>query len=214
MTKVQVYDANGLSQEEITLKGGDEISKKQISELTFGLAVRVSRQNARQGTVGCKDRGAVSFSGRKPWKQKGTGRARAGTLRSPLWRKGGVTFGPQQRTRTLALNKKQRSRVFNNLFFSRAEENGLFCVDAFSNTSKPSTKSAVAMLKKLNVSREPVVVFVPWDDTLTQLSFRNIPSVRILSFDQPNVQDLSWAKHWVFLKRDVDLFNDMVVRWS
>lgn len=84
------------------------------AKVDYALWVRVLMQNWRQGTVGCKGRSDVARSGKKPWKQKGTGRARAGTARSPLWRGGGVIFGPQMRTRTLKINKKIKVVLFNN----------------------------------------------------------------------------------------------------
>jgi large subunit ribosomal protein L4 len=80
--------------------------RKEMSRRGFAMAVRALLQNWRQGTVACKGRSDVSFSNKKPWKQKGTGRARAGSARSPLWRGGGVAFGPQPRTRTLKITKE------------------------------------------------------------------------------------------------------------
>lgn len=212
MANIQVYDIQGQVQGGIALSS--VLDQKELSPITHGIAIRVMRQNIRQGTVGCKARGDVAFSNKKPWKQKGTGRARAGSRRSPLWRKGGVTFGPQPRVRELSFNKKQRSVVFNNLFFSRLQDNKLFCLDGLGDMNKPSTKSVMQALKRLSLAHEPVVVFLPWEDDITQLSFRNIPNVTLLSFDQPNVKDLTQATHWVFLKRDIELFNAMVEQWN
>lgn len=212
MTSIRMYDAQGVSRDNMVL--AEMLTKKTENLASFGVAVRVLMQNWRQGTVACKARGDVSFSNRKPWKQKGTGRARAGTPRSPLWRKGGVTFGPQPRTRTLSFNKKQRSLVFNNLFFDRFENDRIICLDVPESHDKPNTKQAAQLLKQLNVYGERVVLFLPWDDTSTQFSFRNIPTVALLSFDQPNIYDLSIATHWIFLKKDVELFNKMISQWN
>src|ERR1700683_4830953 len=98
---ILAYNVQGKSQKmEVDL----EIEKREESPKTYATAIRTLIQNWRQGTVGCKDRSEVAYSNRKPWKQKGTGRARAGSLRSPVWRKGGVTFGPQPRVRELSIN--------------------------------------------------------------------------------------------------------------
>ena len=92
-----------------------------INPKTFSLAIRVLLQNWRQGTVGCKDRSEVAYTNKKPWKQKGTGRARAGTRRSPLWRGGGVTFGPQARIRELSIPRKAKQKIFSALLLQRLE---------------------------------------------------------------------------------------------
>jgi large subunit ribosomal protein L4 len=211
MAAIRIFDNGGNPTESLEVSA--LIEKKESSSRTFALVIRSLLQNWRQGTVGCKGRSDVSFSNRKPWRQKGTGRARAGTPRSPLFRGGGVTFGPQARTRTLAVNAAQRSLVFNNLLFSALERDGINCVD-FNVMEKISTKQAAQMLKSLNLHDKNVVLFVPFGDEKTFLSFCNIPSVRILSFDEPNAYDLSRASHWVFLKKDIDLFKEMIARWN
>ena len=104
MASIQIYDAQGKAQGMMPLDL--DLNKKETSPVTFARAIRVLLQNWRQGTVGCKSRGEVAFANRKPWRQKGTGRARVSSLRSPLWRKGGVIFGPQARVRKLFINNK------------------------------------------------------------------------------------------------------------
>lgn len=211
MAAIRVFDNSGNSVESFDVAA--EIAKRETSPKTFSLAIRALLQNWRQGTVGSKTRGEVSYANRKPWRQKGTGRARAGSARSPLWRGGGVTFGPQARTRTLSMNAGQRILVFNNLLFSTLGRESIYCVD-LAETEKASTKNAAQMLKNLNLLDKNVVLFVPFGDEKTFLSFCNIPNVRILSFDEPNAYDLSRASHWVFLKKDMDLFKEMIARWN
>lgn len=211
MAAIRVFDNGGNSVESVDIAAA--ITKKESSPKTFALAIRTLLQNWRQGTVGCKSRGEVSYANKKPWRQKGTGRARAGSPRSPLWRGGGITFGPQPRTRTLGVNAGQRTLVFNNLLFSTLDRDGIYCVDLL-ETEKASTKNAAQMLKNLKLLDKNVVLFVPFGDEKTFLSFCNIPSVRILSFDEPNAYDLSRASHWVFLKKDMDLFKEMIARWN
>lgn len=211
MAAIRVFDNSGNSVESFDVAAA--VAKRETSPKTFSLAIRALLQNWRQGTVGSKTRGEVAHSNRKPWRQKGTGRARAGTARSPLWRGGGVIFGPQARTRTLSMNAGQRILVFNNLLFTALERDGIYCVD-FPAIEKISTKNAAQMLKNLNLLDKNVVLFVPFGDEKTFLSFCNIPNVRILSFDEPNAYDLSRASHWVFLKKDMDLFKEMIARWN
>ncbi len=191
-----------------------DIQEKAQSSESYSCVIRKLRQNWRQGTVACKGRGEVSFSTKKPWKQKGTGRARAGSLRSPIWRKGGVTFGPQQRVRTLAVNKKQNKLVLNNTFFKALKDNGINCLDFSVSGETPSTKSVRLFLKNSELLNKKIVLFLPFNDELNFASFRNLANVDILSFDQPNVFDLSSNRHWVFLKKDLELFKDMVAKWN
>ena len=125
---IAVYDVHGKQIESLALDLVD-VQRKQISEKTFALNIRMLFQNWRQGTVASKSRGELAFSNKKPWKQKGTGRARVGSIRSPLWRKGGVIFGPQPRTRMLALNVKKKRLVFNNILFSAIDNKTIRCFD-------------------------------------------------------------------------------------
>ena len=125
MAEIVIYGLDGKTQEAVQV----EFIAKEQNLKAFARAIRVLRQNWRQGTVGCKTRAELAFSNRKPWKQKGTGRARAGSLRSPLWRKGGVIFGPQPRTRTLALNSKEMNLVFNNVLSSKLANKSVMCLD-------------------------------------------------------------------------------------
>ncbi|CDK30512.1 50S ribosomal protein L4 [Candidatus Babela massiliensis] len=190
----------------------DSNNKVEISNVGYSQCVRVLLQNWRQGTVGCKDRSEVSYSTRKPWKQKGTGRARAGSLKSPLWRKGGVTFGPQPRTRVLEVPKKLRNKVFSSLFWNFLENQNLISLN-WTVEEKPKTSSAYNALKNANLHDKKIVLFVSKDDYLVHSSFANIPNVRMLLYDQPNAYDLSYGDCWVLLNKDIDAFKEMVSLW-
>lgn len=178
----------------------------------YSQCIRVLMQNWRQGTVGCKDRSEVAFSNRKPWKQKGTGRARAGSLRSPLWRKGGVIFGPQPRVRTLDVSKKLKNKVFVSLFANFLDNKKIVSLNLEIN-DKPKTSIAFNALKEANLHNKKIVLFVSKDDYLTHASFANISKVRMLLYDQPNAYDLSHGDVWVFLNKDINVFKDMVNLW-
>lgn len=210
MAEIAVYGTDGKIQSSLKIN----LDQKELSPKTFSCAIRVLRQNWRQGTVGCKTRAELSFSNRKPWKQKGTGRARAGSLRSPLWRKGGVIFGPQPRTRSLALNSKQKNLVFNNILFSKLDNKSVSCFDFDIPDNKPSTKSARQVLVASGLNDKKILLFLQFNDVTSIASFRNIPGVHIISFDQPNAYDMSNMKSWVFLKKDVEHFKEMISRWN
>ncbi len=178
----------------------------------FAVAVRVLLQNWRQGTVSCKTRSEVSLTGRKPWKQKGTGRARAGTPRSPLWRGGGIIFGPQPRVRTLTVSRKTRQGIFNALLWDRLESQRIRALDWVELTA-PKTSAAAAMLKQAGFADKKVTLFVAPDNYMVQSSFANIPNVQMLFFDQPNAYALAHGDYWVFLQSDRESFKRMVSSW-
>ncbi|MCB9493341.1 MAG: 50S ribosomal protein L4 [Epsilonproteobacteria bacterium] len=212
MLKVLTFDGQGKEQDALQLSV--TVAQKKESPKTFANALRALFFSWRQGTACTKTRGEIAFSNQKPWRQKGTGRARAGTRRSPIWRKGGVTFGPQQRPRKLSFNAKQKKHVLNNLLFSKAEQNGILSFDFVLGEQKPSTKKAASFLKQANLSDKKVLLFLPFADDLYVASFRNIPNVNVVYFDEPNVFDLANADCWVMLKKDTKLFEDMVQRWN
>ena len=150
----------------------------------FSQYVRALMQNWRQGTVACKGRSDVSFSNKKPWKQKGTGRARAGSARSPLWRSGGVIFGPQARTKTMKISKNMRRSVGNKLLWDRLDHQKILLLDWEPGEGMPKTRDAFTALKSAQLHDKSIVFFVVPDDRNTHSSFANIPSVRMMLFDQ------------------------------
>ena len=188
-------------------------SASQLSPKAFALAIRVLRQNWRQGTVSVLDRSEVSFSNKKPWKQKGTGRARAGSPKSPLWRKGGIIFGPQPRVRTLKTNSEVNKGVLRTLCASFLENSAIMMVDWDLTGQVPSTKSAYALLKTASLETTPLVLFLPIEDVLVYQSFINIPSVQILFYDQPNAFDMARSARWLVLKKHENFFKGMVEQW-
>lgn len=186
---------------------------EDVKPREFAVWIRALLQNWRQGTLGVKDRSEVSFSNKKPWKQKGTGRARAGSPRSPIWRKGGVSFGPQPRVRTLKVNKNLKKRVLNKLFGDLLTNKKVLSLVVNGELNKPSTSKAFHSLKNLGIEQNKVIVFVRPDDFITQASFVNIPTVAVLAFDQVNAFDVANVDNVIFLDRDLDLFKEMVSKW-
>lgn len=135
--------------------------------------------NLRQGTHDTKGRSEVSGGGRKPWRQKGTGRARQGSIRATQWVGGGVPFGPTPRTHNRRLNNKEIKLAMRGVLSGKLRDSELVVVDNY-GFDKPSTKQAVALLKALGIEGKRVTVVVPDDDIFTYLSFRNVETVRIL----------------------------------
>ncbi|MEK7337955.1 MAG: 50S ribosomal protein L4 [candidate division NC10 bacterium] len=150
--------------------------------------VRFQRNARRQGTASTRTRSEVSGGGRKPWRQKGTGRARAGTIRSPLWRHGGVVFGPKPRSYALALPRAVRRQAMRAALSAKAEAGGIRVLDALS-LEKPSTKAFRALLETLQV-RGRALVILPQEDEVVMKSARNLPAVKVLPARGLNVYDV------------------------
>jgi large subunit ribosomal protein L4 len=192
---------------------GITISRSTVSPVAFATWVRALLQNWRQGTVACKGRSDVNRTNKKPWKQKGTGRARAGSARSPLWRGGGVIFGPMMRTRKLKENRDIHRSVMASLLHERIENKNLFCLDWTVQGDLPKVSQAYKTLKDAGLHQRKALLFVAPDDILTYASFANMPSVTPVLFDQPNAFDAARGRCWIYLKKDENLFKEMVTRW-
>lgn len=185
---------------------------KSATPEQFAMWVRSLLQNWRQGTVGVKGRSDVSLSNKKPWKQKGTGRARAGSARSPLWRGGGVIFGPQQRTKTLTVPKQLKKQVLSQLIADRIQNEQVFIADWVVNSDRPKTSLAKDLLKQLSLDNTKVTLLLSPNDLITFASFANLPNVQVILFDQVNAYDLANSQAWLVLKKDLEAFKTMVER--
>jgi large subunit ribosomal protein L4 len=153
--------------------------------------------NARQGTASSKTRAEVRGGGRKPWRQKGTGRARAGSNRSPLWRGGGVIFGPKPRDYSKKMNKKERRLALRTALMSRAQD--LIVVENFSEQiTQPKTKEIVSALSRWGVELDGKILLILDEISENiQLSSRNIPNLTLIRADSINVYDLLRADQLV-----------------
>ena len=172
------------------------------------LALRRQLNNARQGSASCKTRAEVSGGGKKPWKQKGTGRARAGSLRSPLFAGGGVIFGPKPRSYAFNMPQKARQLAIKSALSARSEQ--LVVVKDFSTIVEPKTKLMVAALKSLNVSGKTLIVAdVKADENKNlELATRNIPSVKVILPSNLNVKDLLEADFVVMTESAVNVITE------
>ncbi|OQA36225.1 MAG: 50S ribosomal protein L4 [Candidatus Dependentiae bacterium ADurb.Bin331] len=211
--KIESTDQNALLE---MVKASDfpEVSERSINKAAFAVCVRALLQNWRQGTVGCKDRSEVSYSNKKPWKQKGTGRARAGSARSPLWIGGGIIFGPQPRVKTLRVTKSMKRGVLNSLFWEYVENNKIGVLDWQLLNDVPKTAHASEALKNAKLSNKKITLFLSLDDVMHQSSFANIPGVNIVFFDAPNAYDVVRSDQWIVLKKDFESFKKMVATWN
>jgi large subunit ribosomal protein L4 len=144
--------------------------------------------NKRAGTAATKNKALVSGGGKKPWKQKGTGRARAGSSRSPLWRHGGTCFGPMPRDYSSALPKKMKRAALIDAVISKVNENRLLLVDSL-ELAEPKTKVVSTLLETLGVRENALIVIKAVNKNL-MLATRNIPSVKVLRMDNINIYDL------------------------
>jgi large subunit ribosomal protein L4 len=154
---------------------------------------------ARQGTHSTKTRGEVRGGGRKPYKQKGTGRARQGSTRAPQFAGGGTVHGPQPRSYDQRTPKKMKAAALRGALSDRARAGRIHVVEGLVEGEKPSTKVAVSALKGISEGRRQLVV-LERDDALTWLSLRNVPSVHLLAVDQLNTYDVLLSDDIVFTK--------------
>jgi len=171
-----------------TYKMNDIEFKSGNDEALLVEAVKQKLANRRSGTHKTKGRSEVSGGGAKPWKQKGTGRARAGSTRSPIWRGGGVVFGPKPRDYSYEIPKKKVKKAKAIALMQKVNEGKLIIVDDIT-FKKPSTKSAVEFLKNIGCERKSLVI-VKRDDINTVLSFRNLRNVVMLPVDMINAYDI------------------------
>ena len=165
-----------------------EVFGVQVNEHLLYEAVKQYRAGARAGTHATKNRALVSGSGKKPWRQKGTGRARVGETRTPLWRHGGTVFGPQPRDYSYSMPKKARHAALRSALSQRVKEGAMTVVDRF-DIAVPKTRELIAILGKLDIAGKTLLVDHKPADNLV-LSGRNIPGLKVVDPTQVNVYDV------------------------
>ena len=185
MAEVSVLNMEGNEVEKLNLNDG--IFGVEINEHLVHLAVVSQLANNRQGTQSAKTRSEVRGGGRKPWRQKGTGHARQGSIRAPQWTGGGVVFAPKPREYSKKLNKKERRLALKSALTSRVNENKFIVVDEF-KFDEVKTKNVANMLNNLNVKKALVIMGDKNDNLI--LSARNIPGVKTALTSTINVYDI------------------------
>jgi large subunit ribosomal protein L4 len=188
---VAVVNAANQTVREIALST-DVFAAKPNTHLVYE-AVKMYRAGARRGTHATKNRALVSGSGKKPWRQKGTGRARAGETRNPLWRHGGTVFGPQPRDYSLSMPKKARAAALRAALTQRFREGAVKVVEGFA-VEQPKTKELKGLLAQLGVVGKAVVVDHEPKDALV-LSGRNLPGVKIVADSFLTAYDVMDCQH-------------------
>ncbi len=186
MTKLDVYNTTGDKVSEIQLN--DDVFGIKVNEHAIYEAVKNHLANKRQGTQSTKTRSEVRGGGRKPWRQKGTGRARHGSIRSPLWVGGGIIHAPKPRDYSYRIPKKVRRLAIKSALSSRAGDDAIVVLDELTLDGF-STKKAVEILKSLEIDKKVLVVI---DEAGPEVyrSFRNIPGVKVIHSSKINTYDL------------------------
>ena len=187
MPKVDLYNINGEVIGDIQLK--DEIFGIEVNQNAIHLAVVNQLANRRQGTHSTKTKGEVRGGGKKPWRQKGTGRARQGSIRSAQWIKGGIVLGPKPRSYKYTLPKKLKRLALKSALSMKVEENDILVFDKFGFDSI-KTKQFVNVLKNLKLENESTLVVLAGRDENVEKSARNIPGVKTSHVNTINVYDL------------------------
>ena len=195
MTKINVVDQNNKKVGDFEL--APEVFEVEIQPEILNLVVRSQRAAKRQGTHATKTRGMKSGGGRKPWRQKGTGRARAGSTRSPLWRGGAVLFGPQPRDYSFKVNKKVRKLALQMALSSRVSEEKLTVVKSI-DLAEIKTKAFADVAGKLGMTKA-LIVAKDADEKLV-LSARNMPHIKVIEADKLNVYDVLLYPELVMLE--------------
>ena len=187
MTNVSLFKQDGTKAGDITLN--DAVFGIEPNESVVFDVILSQRASLRQGTHAVKNRSAVRGGGKKPWRQKGTGRARQGSIRSPQWRGGGVVFGPTPRSYGYKLPQKVRRLALKSVYSEKVVENKLVAVDAL-NFDAPKTAEFVKVLEALAIERKVLVIFENEGNKFAELSARNIPNVQVTTANSASVLDI------------------------
>lgn len=186
MPKIQILNMEGKSIQEVELK--EDIFNIEVNEHAVYLVVKNILANRRQGTQSAKTRAEVRGGGRKPWRQKGTGRARQGSIRSPQWKGGGVVFAPKPRDYSYTTPKKVRRLALKSVLTSKVQENELILVDAL-KLEEAKTKAMVQALKALKAAKKSLILVGEGNESVARAA-KNIAGVKVLNIQNINVYDL------------------------
>jgi large subunit ribosomal protein L4 len=206
MVDLRVRDKNGNDVETITVE--EKLFGKYVSRQLLHDALVMYEANKRQGTVSTKTRSEIAGSGRKPWRQKGTGRARAGTAKSPLWRKGGVTFGPKPRDFSYSMPRKALRKALASAILSKIRSSRLHLVDRL-DFEQPGTRQMAEVLSNLGLDGS-VMVVVGSSETNVNLSARNIPKVKVRRAGDLNAGDILKSKNLLATKEAFETLKERV----
>jgi large subunit ribosomal protein L4 len=185
MTSIPIYNWSG---EKLKEKEAPSVFKTELNIPLLHQVVRNYLNGQRQGTACAKSRGEVRGGGAKPWRQKGTGRARAGSNRSPLWRTGGVIFGPKPRDYSFSMPKKMKVEAFREAVAEKIKEKGLFIINE-EDVSVTKTKEVFSLLKKMGINESCLFVFSSFDKNAERF-FRNISFLQVKNLNNVNTYEI------------------------
>ena len=206
MKKMQILNTNGEKVSDINLN--KEIWDIEPNDAVLYDALRLARHHSRQGTADTKTRSEVSGGGRKPWRQKGTGRARQGSTRAPHWPGGGVVFGPHPRSYAIKMNRKERRLALKSALAYKAIESKLIVIDKLEVSNK--TKDFKAILNNLKIDKKVLFVVDELNDDVI-LSSRNLNNVLLLTVEELNVYDIVCADTLVITEKAVKQLEEVLV---
>ena len=204
MPNVALYDIKGQNIGDIALS--EEIFGQPVNAAVMHEVVVAHLANCRQGTQSAKTRAEVSGGGKKPWRQKGTGRARQGSTRSPQWRHGGVVFAPKPRDYTIRVNKKVKRLAMKSALSSKVEENEVIVFDAL-NIEAPKTKEMVKVLKNVDVNKA-LIVLADKDEKVERAS-ANIEGVKTTLVGTLNVYEILKYEKLILTKASVEKIEEV-----
>ena len=204
MPNVALYDIKGQNIGDIALS--ENVFGQPVNTAVMHEVVVVHLANCRQGTQSAKTRSEVSGGGKKPWRQKGTGRARQGSTRSPQWRHGGVVFAPKPRDYTIRVNKKVKRLAMKSALSSKVEENEVIVFDAL-NIEAPKTKEMVKVLKAVDVNKA-LIVLADKDEAVERAS-ANIQGVKTTLVGTLNVYEILKYEKLILTKASVEKIEEV-----
>lgn len=188
--KVTTYDASGKAGAEVALPG--ELFDGTVNEDALHQVVTAVMAHRRQGTSSTKNRASITGGSRKPWRQKGTGRARAGSIRSPLWRGGAITFGPSPRSYAPKIPRQLKRLAIRSALNARAREGDLALVEPLA-LDAPKTKTIAGLLAAIGADGRNVLLLTDGSKPNVHLSARNIPRVSVKPWGEVSAYDVLWA---------------------
>jgi large subunit ribosomal protein L4 len=202
--EIVVYNSKGQEKDKLELP---DFFNVEISSVFLHEIITAYLSNQRSGTHKTKTRGEVSFSGAKPWRQKGTGNARAGQRNSPLWRKGGIIFGPQPRDYYIKMSK-QKKKLSLNMALSAQFKNGNIIVVESVSIDAPKTKKAVELMRNLRVDGKKVIFAVSKDNDINfKFAVKNIENAVLKNIENINAYEVLWADKLVITPDAIDMIN-------
>lgn len=207
MSKLKLYDMNGTESGDLEL--ADELLVLGVGDQAVQDVVVATRNAARQGSASSKHKGEVAGSNKKPWRQKGTGRARAGYRQSPVWRGGAAAFGPKPRSYAVKVNKKVGRLAFRRAFSEKVLTNQIMVLDSL-QMAEPKTKLFWDLLKSLKITT-PVLIVTDTVDINVRLAARNIPKVKVQRASDVNVYELLRYPQVVITKAGLEIMKQRLV---